>query len=270
MKARLRPADVGAVLAAATAALVLHAAAPAFPAPPADPTRLLPWTADHGAVAAVAGTLRVLAVAGCVWTVATTTVLAATEVLRLPLAVRRAVASVTPAAGRRLVRAAAAVTVAAGASTPQPALAAPTGPTASMRTTTTLTVGAPHDAPPILRRLPDDAAGTTTSTTAAPTTTTTVAPSPSPPATAPTPTPVTTPTPTTAQTPSPTWTVERGQHLWSIAEAVVAERTSAPPTDAAVDPYWRALVAANRDRLPDPSNPDLVFPGTTLVLPPAR
>lgn len=52
-----------------------------------------------------------------------------------------------------------------------------------------------------------------------------------------------------------TWTVEPGDHLWSVAERVVG-----PGGDVAA--YWRRLLAANP--LPDP---DLVFPGQTLVLP---
>jgi nucleoid-associated protein YgaU len=32
--------------------------------------------------------------------------------------------------------------------------------------------------------------------------------------------------------------------------------------------YWRRLIDANRDRLVDPGNPDLLLPGQELVLPP--
>ncbi|MCU1380650.1 MAG: hypothetical protein JWN29_3633 [Acidimicrobiales bacterium] len=64
-----------------------------------------------------------------------------------------------------------------------------------------------------------------------------------------------------------TWTVRPGDHLWSIAERVLAESRSRPPTDGEVVPYWEQLVAANRDRLADRDNPDLLFPGQALVVP---
>ena len=34
-----------------------------------------------------------------------------------------------------------------------------------------------------------------------------------------------------------------------------------------VTTYWRALIEANRDRLVDPSNPDLLYPDQVLRLP---
>ena len=67
--------------------------------------------------------------------------------------------------------------------------------------------------------------------------------------------------------PSRTWTVRPGDHLWGKAEAVLAESWGRAPADAEVDPYWRAMVAANRSRLRDPANSDLVFPGQELAVP---
>jgi hypothetical protein len=64
------------------------------------------------------------------------------------------------------------------------------------------------------------------------------------------------------------WTVQPGDHLWSIARRVL-ERHGAPAVDDDdVTPYWRTLVAANRELLPVPTNPDLLFPGDRLVVPP--
>lgn len=60
--------------------------------------------------------------------------------------------------------------------------------------------------------------------------------------------------------------VEPGMSFWSIAEEVVAERVGSAD-GRAVSRYWRALVAANRDRLVVPGNADLLFPGQELVLP---
>jgi hypothetical protein len=62
------------------------------------------------------------------------------------------------------------------------------------------------------------------------------------------------------------WRVELGDHLWSIAAEVVAEHEPAPD-DRAIASYWERLVAANRTRLVDPDDPDLLFPGQELVLP---
>ena len=52
-----------------------------------------------------------------------------------------------------------------------------------------------------------------------------------------------------------------------MAEHVLRDALHREPTDAEVVPYWRELIAANRDRLRDRDNPDLVFPGQVFVLP---
>lgn len=64
-----------------------------------------------------------------------------------------------------------------------------------------------------------------------------------------------------------TVTVRPGDHFWSIAERSVALAVGAPPTEEQVRTYWVALVEANRDRLVDPDNADLILPGQELVLP---
>jgi hypothetical protein len=69
--------------------------------------------------------------------------------------------------------------------------------------------------------------------------------------------------------PDDDWVVEFGDSFWSIAEEAVAERTTRRrPTEAEVAAYWRRLVDANRDRLVDARNPDLLLPGQRLVVPP--
>lgn len=73
---------------------------------------------------------------------------------------------------------------------------------------------------------------------------------------------------THAQGEAATWAVEPGDHFWSIAERVLAARWGRRPTTAETDRYWRALVAANRTRLADRDNPDLLFRGQLLTLPP--
>lgn len=64
------------------------------------------------------------------------------------------------------------------------------------------------------------------------------------------------------------WEIQPGDHLWSVAERTLAQTWSLDPTDDEVAPYWRRLIEANRDRLADPTNPDLVLPGQVLALPP--
>ncbi len=65
-----------------------------------------------------------------------------------------------------------------------------------------------------------------------------------------------------------TVTVEAGDHLWGIAEAVLQQGLGRPPTTAEIDPYWRAVVDLNRANLADPDNPDLLFKGQVIDLPP--
>lgn len=58
--------------------------------------------------------------------------------------------------------------------------------------------------------------------------------------------------------------VEPGDHLWSIAESTVATTTGEPGAHLAVERYWRQLLVAN----PDLADPDLLFPGDVITLPP--
>jgi nucleoid-associated protein YgaU len=72
-----------------------------------------------------------------------------------------------------------------------------------------------------------------------------------------------------AVTPAPSsHVIDRGEHLWAVAESTLASAWGAPPTDREIDPFWRELVRRNRSRLPDPMNPDLVHPGLEIEVPP--
>jgi resuscitation-promoting factor RpfA len=87
-----------------------------------------------------------------------------------------------------------------------------------------------------------------------------------PPSRAPPAAPSHSPEPAPAAAPS-SWTVEAGDSFWSIAAETVAPAADAPD-DRRVIGYWRRLVDANRSRLLDPGNPDLLVPDQELLLPP--
>lgn len=65
-----------------------------------------------------------------------------------------------------------------------------------------------------------------------------------------------------------TWEVQPGQHFWAVAEQVLAQAWSRAAADDEVDRYWRPLVEANRSVLRDRDNPDLLYPGQVLTVPP--
>lgn len=62
--------------------------------------------------------------------------------------------------------------------------------------------------------------------------------------------------------------VATGESLWSIAHDALVRRWGREPTDAEVVDYWRVVIERNRSSLADPENPDLIFPGDEIVLPP--
>lgn len=71
-----------------------------------------------------------------------------------------------------------------------------------------------------------------------------------------------------APAPPSIWTVAPGESLWTIAQDVMSDAWQRQPTDAETDPFWRALVERNRDRLVDPTDPGLIHPGQVFEVPP--
>lgn len=61
--------------------------------------------------------------------------------------------------------------------------------------------------------------------------------------------------------------VEPGDHLWKLAEERMREVLGRTPEDSEVAPYWRKVIDVNRSRLRS-GDPDLIFPGEEIVLPP--
>lgn len=74
-------------------------------------------------------------------------------------------------------------------------------------------------------------------------------------------------TPTPLPDASGTYTVERGDNLWDIAEAHLSQATSTTLSDADVAPYWARVVELNRDTIAS-GNPDWINPGEVIKLPP--
>jgi len=62
------------------------------------------------------------------------------------------------------------------------------------------------------------------------------------------------------------WVVKRGDHLWSIAAETVADQPG-DTIDGEIERYWRRLIEINQGVIG--SDPDLITPGQTLVLPPS-
>ena len=61
--------------------------------------------------------------------------------------------------------------------------------------------------------------------------------------------------------------VEKGDHLWSISADHLEATTGKEPSAAEITPVWVEVIEANRARLRS-GDPDLIYPGETVVLPP--
>lgn len=60
--------------------------------------------------------------------------------------------------------------------------------------------------------------------------------------------------------------VTEGDHLWALAERRVSEALGRPATDDEIAPYWREVISSNPELRS--GNPDTIFPGEVIVLPP--
>ncbi len=60
--------------------------------------------------------------------------------------------------------------------------------------------------------------------------------------------------------------VRPGDHLWKISARHLQGETGRPPRPGETAPYWREVIAVNRDRLRS-GDPDLIFPGEVVRLP---
>lgn len=236
-------------LAVATAIAGLHAAGSALPPPPSSPSAWRAWVSSTDPVVAGFGVLRLLALAGAWYLALVTAASLVARLLRIRPAVR-VTDAVTVAPLRRLLHASLGMTLTVGSFAPAAG------------------AGAPGNEVAVVRRLPglsETAAVTRVVPLGTPAT-----PSPEPTAARLTPTPssVAAAGPVAARPDQPsTWRVKPGDHLWSVAERTLARARATRPDDADVAAYWRTVIERNRDRLVDPGNPDLLFPGQLLVLP---
>ena len=228
---------VGTVVVEVSAVLALVAAgrSPMLSVPFGD---LGPWLRDGDPATVVVALTRWAALLGAGWLLGSTVLYFAASVVRAPAAVRAVAWSTLPAV-RRTIDAACAVSVATSVVL-APAVAA----------------GARADDPPSvsvvrdgrgLAQLPPD-------NTAAPPATAVVGAS------------VT----TTPREVVDTVVVAPGDNLWLLAARRLAHATGRDPAsvpDAEVAPYWVRVCDVNRDRLAS-GDPNLVFPGEQVALPP--
>ena len=236
-----------AVLVVIVALMVVAGRGPLAGPPLTEPARWADWASSRGGPAAALAVVRLVVLATATYLLVVTALVVVGDLLRhgrliqlgdllaLP-PVRHAMHA---ALGASLVGAAVA---GAGALRPAPARV-------SAATADRLPL-----VPPEIEPL-----GATSSTTS-----TTIPTLPAPPLPAPAPTPAAEPAPPAA------WTVRPGDHLWSIATRSLTDRLGRPPSAQEVLPHWQRLVELNRDRLRDPSNPDLIYPGDDVLLPDLR
>jgi hypothetical protein len=68
--------------------------------------------------------------------------------------------------------------------------------------------------------------------------------------------------------PERAWTVVPGESFWVIARERLTATSGRHPSDGEVARYCVALIGYNRTRLRHPGDPNLIYPGQHLVLPP--
>lgn len=123
----------------------------------------------------------------------------------------------------------------------------------------------PSELPPTLRMMDRNetapVASTTTSVGVAPTTTSQTAPIDmlEPTSINETPEPIATHIP---------YVVGKGENFWTIARDYLAVKLNRQPDDVEITSYWRQLIEHNRQELKNQTNPNLIFPGQKISLPP--
>lgn len=229
------------------------------------------WVDAEGSVAAAMAIARLVGLVLAVWLLATTLAAIGARLLHLGGATRFVDALTLPVV-RRMVHGAVGVGVVVGAVTSTGATAYAARPEPSTPTMVRL----PSQPELRMERLPDappDApAATPTPSDVQSTPETTPTTDPAAPTTEPPPPtdPAATPPPDEPAGPAvpSSRVVVQGDHFWRLATEALTQAWQRPPTDDETVPYWEAVIAANRDVLADPANPNLLFPGQQVQLPP--
>jgi hypothetical protein len=222
----------------ASAAVAVLTALP-LAAPPTDPSSTIGWWDDAGTAHATVALVRVIALAAAAYVAVLGAVITLSALARLPR-LAHAAARGLPAG---LQRSLAGATIAA--STLAPSFAAATDDTE------------PLSAPIVLFDIGSAEAAPPAPTAAIEVTPTVVVPAAE----------VAGPEFEEATEPADRWTVQRGDHLWSIAEDTLIELggDDGSPSNRQIARYWQRLIDDNRGVIgPDL---DVIHPGTTLVLP---
>jgi hypothetical protein len=224
--------------------------------PGADPPAWRLWLASTPPQDAVAAVLRLIATGTAWWLLATTGLYLAARLTRVPAMVR-ALEWTTPRAVRRLIDRAVALSVIASLAGGTAAFAAGGNPPAP--------VVAVAGRQPGTLLLPGTELGTQPQPSPEP------LPVPVPPAAS---VPPVAPIPESsalregAASPGPPdrYTVQRGDNLWTIAANHLAD-SGITRSNGRIAHYWKELIQENRRGLRS-GNPDLIFPGETVTLPP--
>ena len=226
--------------------------------PGADPPAWRIWLASTPPQDAVAAVLRLAATAAAWWLLATTGLYLAARLTRVPAMVRT-LEWTTPRAVRRLIDRAVALSVIASLAGGTAAFARGGNPPAPVVVVAGIL---PH---------PGTGPGAQPRPSPEP------LPVPLPPAAS---VPPAVPLPPVAPVPEHSalregaaqsgppdrYTVQRGDNLWTIAANHLAD-LGVTRSNGRIAPYWKELIQDNRSGLRS-GNPDLIFPGETVTLPP--
>ncbi len=228
-----------AITLGASAAIVALMALP-LASPPADLTRVVEWWDHAGTARATVALARIAGIAAATYVAVVGGLVTLSALARLPRLTR----TLTRGLPAGIQRSLAGATIAAGTLTPSFAAAAHSDPPP-----TPIVLFDIGSADPGSEIVPDGPSGSTPTTATVPT-------AADPPTAA-----------TDAPNPTDTWTVQRGDHLWSIAKDTLTDfaANGEMPSERQVARYWQRLIAENRDAIG--ADPDLIHPGTTLVLP---
>ena len=230
--------------------------------PGADPQAWRLWLASTPPQDAVAAVLRLAATAAAWWLLATTGLYLAARLTRVPAMVQT-LEWTTPRAVRRLIDRALALSViaslaggtaafAGGGNPPAPAVAVAGGLPGTGVVPGTGPGPQPQPSPePLPVPLPPAAS---------------VPPAVPLPPVAPVPERSALREGAAQPGPPSRYTVQRGDNLWTIAANHLAD-SGVTRSNGRIAPYWKELIQENRSGLRS-GNPDLIFPGETVTLPP--